>query len=170
MTQLTLHPRPRVDGARVRQAAVVVRTATADDQLAIVALVRSEQLNPNGLHWPRFVVAERNGRLIGAAQLRQHPDGARELGSLVVSPEHRGRGIAALMIHALLDGVTDTVYAITGAAHFAHYGRWGFEVVPHQQAPASVRWNWRMGRMLAVVTWLKRLPPKRLTILRRRAI
>lgn len=69
-----------------------IRRATSRDQDAIVALVRSERLNPTGLDWPHFVVAaDDGGRLVGAVQLRWLADGARELGSLIVLPALRGR-------------------------------------------------------------------------------
>jgi hypothetical protein len=37
--------------------AIVIRRAIEADQTAIRALVRSERLNPNGLHWPNFWLA-----------------------------------------------------------------------------------------------------------------
>ena len=84
------------------QFAIGIRRATERDQQAIRALVHSERLNPTGLNWPNFVVAVIGGRVIGAVQMRRHSDGSRELGSLVVSKEARGHGLASRMIDALL--------------------------------------------------------------------
>jgi N-acetylglutamate synthase-like GNAT family acetyltransferase len=70
----------------------VIRRARAADQADITTLVREARLNPRGLHWSRFLVADDDGRIVGVAQLRLHSDGARELASLVVKPEYRGQG------------------------------------------------------------------------------
>ena len=77
-----------------------IRRATADDQPAITRLVRGARLNPRSLHWERFVVADAQRDLVGVAQVRRHPDGSRELASLVVQASARGRGTAAGMIDA----------------------------------------------------------------------
>ena len=79
-----------------------VRPATAADQAAITRLVGQARLNPRGLDWRRFVIAEAGGAPIGVAQVRRHPDGNRELASLVVLPKHRDRGVAGRIIDALL--------------------------------------------------------------------
>jgi amino-acid N-acetyltransferase len=90
-----------------------IRPALPVDQDAIVGLVRSERLNPNGLHWPNFLVATENDRLIGAVQLRRHQDGARELGSLVVERTSRGRGLAARLIDTLTAANPGRILMIT---------------------------------------------------------
>jgi amino-acid N-acetyltransferase len=56
-----------------------VRRATADDQAAITRLVHQARLNPRGLDWRRFVIAEAADAPIGVAQVRRHRDGSREL-------------------------------------------------------------------------------------------
>ena len=81
--------------------AVAVRHAVEADQASIVALVRSEHLNPTDLDWRRFVVASDGVSLVGAAQLRANHDGSHELSSLVVRPHARGRGVATRMIELL---------------------------------------------------------------------
>ena len=83
---------------------VTVRRARQDDQPVISAMVRRARLNPANLHWDRFVIAERDGRAVGVAQLRRHSDGAIELASLVVEPDVRGQGIAGQLVDVLLAG------------------------------------------------------------------
>jgi amino-acid N-acetyltransferase len=145
-----------------------VRRATSDDQAAIVALVRSERLNPNGLHWQRFVVADdAAGRLIGAVQLRQHGDGGYELGSLVVTRPMRGLGTATRLIEALLMGHDGPMHMITVADHAQRYARWGFTPIEPAAAPGSVRRNHLLGRLARVISWIKGLPPRHLVILER---
>ena len=79
---------------------IAIRAATADDQLAVKTLVRSEHLNPLDLDWRRFTVAFDDSGLVGAVQLRKHWDGSRELGSLVVRRDARHHGVASQLIDA----------------------------------------------------------------------
>ena len=122
-----------------------IRPATEHDQVRILSLARGERVKPFGLHWQNFVVAERNGRIIGAAQLRTHRDGSYELGSLVVETASRGQGIAARLIDKLLDGRVERILIITGQAYADHYRRWGFERVEPRSAPPVIRLNYWLG-------------------------
>src|SRR5688572_3827645 len=122
-----------------------IRQAVAGDQDAILALARGERVNPNGLHWPNFIVAERDGALAGAVQLRRHRDGSRELGTLVVARTQRKQGIAGRLIDALLACNTGRVLMITGRKHAHHYARWGFAPITPCRAPKSVSRNYWMG-------------------------
>jgi GNAT superfamily N-acetyltransferase len=103
---------------------VTIRAAGADDEAGIVALVRSERLNPFDLDWRRFMLATDSGGIIGAVQLREHDDGSRELGSLVVRRNARRHGIGARLIDAVLTFQNTRVFMITGAAFARHYVRW----------------------------------------------
>lgn len=91
-----------------------IRPATPGDQ-DTCALARSERLNPNRLDWPHFFVAASERGIVGAVQLRRHPDGSRELGSLVVAQDHRRQGLAARLIDALLAQQAGAVQLIAGA-------------------------------------------------------
>jgi N-acetylglutamate synthase-like GNAT family acetyltransferase len=146
---------------------VAIRSAVPADQEAIRALVKSERLNPMGIDWPNFLVAVGTRGIVGAVQLRKHPDGSRELGSLVVAPEARGHGIAARLIDALVTGHDGPVQMITGAQHAAHYQRWGFRRLEASRAPRSIRLNYRLGSLACVISVLKRRAPRRLVILHR---
>jgi amino-acid N-acetyltransferase len=146
---------------------LLVRRAVALDQLAITQLVHSERLNPNGLGWANFVVAVVGNTVIGAVQMRQHADGSRELGSLVVSREHRGRGIAGRLIAALLACHIGAVHLITRHANAVHYHRWGFAVIDTSDAPRALRRNRLLGQMVSVLSLLRGRRPRRLVILRR---
>lgn len=149
------------------EAHIAFRPASAADEAAIRALVKRERLNPNGLDWPNFIVAADAHGIVGAVQLRRHADGSRELGSLVVAPPARRRGIAARLIETLLASHSGAVHMITGAAHAHHYRRWGFQSIAAAQAPRRVRLNYRLGRWARVITFFRGLPPKRLVILER---
>ena len=146
---------------------VVIRAAMPADQEMIRALVKRERLNPMGIDWPNFLVAIGTQGIVGAVQLRKHPDGSRELGSLVVAPEARGHGIAARLIDALVALHDGPVQMITGAQHAAHYQRWGFRRVEPRHAPRSVRLNYRLGSLACVISIIERRMPRRLVILHR---
>jgi amino-acid N-acetyltransferase len=150
--------------------AYFIRKAVAEDEAAIQALVRSERLNPNDLRYENFAVAVRDDELIGATQIRRHPDGSRELGSLVVARPWRGRGISGELIDFVLKSETGIVHVITRRAHAAHYARWGFAADASRAAPAKIRFNYRVGSVLGTaMALLQRRRINRLTILRRDA-
>lgn len=124
---------------------VSIRQASAGDQQAILALAQGERVNPVGLHWPNFVVAEHEGALVGAVQIKFHRDGAREVGSLIVAQHVRNQGIAARLIDARLADQTGRMLAVTGRKYAEHYARWGFAPIRPCQAPRSVWRNYWMG-------------------------
>jgi N-acetylglutamate synthase-like GNAT family acetyltransferase len=144
-----------------------IRPATMADWADIKALVRSEALNPNDLDWRRFLVATYGAHIIGAVQMRRHADGARELGSLVVRTQARGHGIATRLIDALLVTQPGHVLMITGYAFAKHYAQWGFRRTEPSAVPASIRRNYRLGRLAGVISLLKGRKPKKLVILER---
>lgn len=147
---------------------ISIRTATERDQQQIVQLVRSERLNPHGLHWPNFVVAESLGRIIGAVQLRPHRDGSHELGSLVVESHARGRGLAARLIEHRLAGHTGRILIVTGRNFADHYRRWGFSRIAPASAPFGVRRNYWLGSLFGgVAAFFKRRERNRLAVLQR---
>lgn len=147
---------------------VVIRRARRADQEQIRALVLSERLAPDGLHWRNFVVAVSEGCIVGTVQLRPLPGGLCELGSLAVAPAMRGRGLAARLIESLLAEADGPVQMITSARHAAHYARFGFQRIPRTQAPRPVCKRYLLGQVLGgLLSLLKGYPPRRLAILQR---
>lgn len=130
---------------------VTVRRARQDDQPVISAMVRRARLNPANLHWDRFVIAERDGRAVGVAQLRRHSDGAIELASLVVEPDVRGQGIAGQLVDVLLAGEQASVYTMIDRRYAEHFTRWDFTPVDPSQLPRSVSRVYRIGRLVTAV-------------------
>src|SRR5215207_7409 len=106
-----------------------IRRATVGDQAAINRLVRQARLNPRGLDWRRFVIAEAGGAPLGVAQVRRHPDDTRELASLVVLPGHRDRGVAGRMIDTLLADEPGPVFTLVDRRYAQHFTRWDFQPV-----------------------------------------
>ncbi len=108
---------------------VVVRPATASDRQAIITTVRDARINPLGLDWRRFVVAEDQGQVIGTGQIKPHGDGSRELASIAVFAERQRQGIASGIIQALLNKEPGTLY-LTCRNHLeTFYGQFGFRRV-----------------------------------------
>lgn len=149
------------------QHAIGFRPATEQDLPAIKSLVHGERLNPTGINWPNFLVAAMAGRIVGAVQIRKHSDGSRELGSLVVAKDQRGHGIASRLIDRLLADEREPIWMITGETHAGTFARWGFERIEPAAAPVKVRFNYRIGRLARIVSFLRRQPMRRLVILER---
>lgn len=151
-------------------SAIVIRRAVAADEPVIHAMVRRERLNPHHLYFRNFAVAVMGDEIVGASQIRHHRDGSLELGSVVVTPPWRGRGISARIIEFLLEGEANVVHVITRRRHAHHYERWGFEPIPSRLAPGLIRLNFRIGDTIGTVMALvQRRRVNRLMILRRPA-
>lgn len=147
---------------------VTIRPATESDQDQILSLARGERVKPFGLHWPNFIVAERDRRVVGAVQLRTHRDGAYELGSLVVEAASRGQGIAAQLIDRRLAGIAGRILMITGQAYADHYGRWGFRRIEPGSAPPSIQLHYWLGHLGGgIMSLVQRRARNRLAVLDR---
>jgi amino-acid N-acetyltransferase len=149
-------PQEPAVGCDNRRVQAAVRRARPDDQPVITAMVRRVRLNPAGLHWEQFVVGERDGRAVGVAQLRRHPDGTRELGSLAVEPGAREHGIATQMVNALLAGETAAVYALIDRRFAGHFARWGFRQAGPGELPRPVSRTCVIGRAVTTLGSLLR--------------
>ena len=121
-----------------------VRPATAEDLSAIRRLVFSAKLDPTQLRWQQFWVVEHlpeggEPRVIACGQLRSFPN-AQELGSLVVQPNWRGRGIGRYLAQALVDQATQPLYLeCLGRSLPSFYGPLGFQPVAWQALPKSIK-------------------------------
>jgi amino-acid N-acetyltransferase len=74
----------------------IIRPATAKDIWAIGKMVFSAKLEPTQLRWEQFWLIECDAKLVACGQLRNF-DGAQELGSLVVLPAWRKRGLGTYL-------------------------------------------------------------------------
>jgi N-acetylglutamate synthase-like GNAT family acetyltransferase len=143
-----------------------VRPATAGDMAAVRALMRGERVNPLGIDWPNFVVATRDGEVVGCAQLRPAGRGAVELGSLVVRADLRGAGLGGRLIAAALGRAGEArVFAVIAATRADSFSRWGFRPAALSAAPWPVRRNWLLGQAGSMVALAHGLRPRRLAIL-----
>ena len=106
--------------------------------------------------------------IVGAVQVRDHPDGSHELGSLVVRPEARGRGVASRLMDSITAHDSRRLLMITGAAFASHFEQWGFREIDAREAPRAVQRNYRIGRLGSILAILTCRRPTRLVILDRR--
>ncbi len=136
-----------------------IRPARPTDQAAIRQMIRAARLAPFNLQWPAFLVAVREGRVIGVGQVKAHRDGSRELASLAVAPGDQGQGVGSALVQALLERETGPVYLFCRAELEGFYARFGFGRAGRADLPAVI------GRLLAlanfgmrVLAWFSRRP------------
>jgi N-acetylglutamate synthase-like GNAT family acetyltransferase len=124
-----------------------LRPATATDQAAIKALIRSVGINPLGLDWRRFLVGvDEDGRLLGCGQIKPHGDGTRELASVAVVPELRRRGLARSIIYALQEQAGPPLWLTCTATLVPFYQPFGFQQITD---PAAMSPHFRRLHHLA---------------------
>ena len=129
------HPTP-IEGLEIRRA-------RPDDEAQVVALLSAEKLSLPGLaeHFGDFLVAERDGAIVGALGLELRGADAL-LRSAVVAPSERGRHLGDDLFHSLKDyarerGVT-TFYLLTTSAE-RYWAMRGFAVVSRDVVPEAVK-------------------------------
>jgi len=128
---------------------VKLREAAKADFPAIRALIRQTGINPLGLDWRRFIVAESPaGAFIGCGQLKPHSDGSLELASLAVVPAWRGRGVARLIIQALMAKAPRPLYLTCRGQLGPFYEKFGFRVLRPEEMPLYFR---RLSRLAGIV-------------------
>ena len=118
------------DGAGSLPDNVVIREAVEADEAFIRALIRSERLNPIGIDWRRFIVAEDVERnLLGCGQVKVHSDGSHELASLVVQLDWREMGIARAIVSQLKSTSQYPLWLTCRSRLTSFYERFDFVVV-----------------------------------------
>jgi N-acetylglutamate synthase-like GNAT family acetyltransferase len=116
-----------------------IRPALATDQATIQRIVRAAHINPMGLDWRRFFVAEKDGQVIGTGQIKTHGDGSRELASVAVIPQYRQRGIASAIIRELLARESGKVYLFCRPPLESFYQPFGFRRIGRAEMPPYFR-------------------------------
>lgn len=142
-----------------------IRSATIDDRKIIRRTIYRARLNPLDLAWQAFLIAEDGqGRFLGCVQLKHHNDGSKELASLYILPTHRGRGIAAKLIEAIMARAQDDLWLTCRSELVPYYERFQFyEVSDPGFMPPYFSRVWRLFRVftqwstsesrLAVMHW-----------------
>jgi N-acetylglutamate synthase-like GNAT family acetyltransferase len=136
--------------------AFALRQANEQDERTIKALVRASNINPLGIHWQRFIVAEDADRIVGIGQVKVHGDGSRELASIATVPDRQREGIATAVIEALLASDAGTssspLYLTCRAPTRPFYERFGFHTVEQlADMPPYFRRIMRIARVLFAI-------------------
>jgi N-acetylglutamate synthase-like GNAT family acetyltransferase len=147
---------------------ITIRPAIRDDFSAIRALVRNEHLNPLGLDWRNFLVAEDSaGRLVAIGAVKTHGDGSRELASIATIPDARGRGAASAVIREILARAESLaagrpLYLTCRHSMKEFYEAFGFREIGTGEMPPYFR------RLYGLVSVMSKLAGKenRLTVMR----
>lgn len=132
--------------------AIVIRPAVAADQFAIKMIVRAAMINPTGLDWPRFLVAEESGGLIGIGQVKPHRDGSRELASIAVVPEWQGLGIGTAIVRALISRESGVLHLFCRSTKASFYEHFGFHRIGRDQMPTYFRRIARIARVFELLS------------------
>ncbi len=141
------HNHPAAEKATL-PAGCLLRPARAEEMPVLRRMVWAERLDPTQLHWPQFWVVEHNGHIIACGQLRRFP-GARELGSLVVLPEWRGRGVGSALVRHLVSQADAPVFLECAAPLAPFYERLGFRRVGWGELPWPLKVKFGLTRALA---------------------
>jgi amino-acid N-acetyltransferase len=100
-------------------------------------MVRAARINPTGLDWRRFLVAVApDGKVVGCGQIKPHGDGSRELASIVVELEFRGKGVARLIIEQLIMKNSPPLYLMCRSKLGLFYKKFGFSPLSAEEMPA----------------------------------
>jgi amino-acid N-acetyltransferase len=148
---------------------ITIRSAVHDDDAAIRALIRSERLNPLGLDWRNFLVAEdATGAMVAVGAVKTHGDGSRELASIATVPEARGRGAAGAVIREILAREESAagggpLYLTCRRSMKGFYEKFGFRVIGTDEMPPYFR---RLVRLFSLAVRLAGTE-NRLTVMRR---
>ena len=107
--------------------------------ITIRTIARQARINPTGLDWRRFVVADEDGRVVATGQIKPHWDGSRELASIATVPDRQKRGLAERVINTLLAQEQGDVYLVCRAALDGFYPRFGFHTARREELPMLFR-------------------------------
>ena len=140
---------------------LTLRDATIEDQPAIRQIVRAANINPTGLDWPRFIVAEDGGAIVGVGQVKPHRDGTRELASIAVLPARQGQGIGTAIIQDLVRREKATLHLTCRSRLQGYYERFGFRRLESRDYPPY------FARMLPILNTLGRFFRVQVIVMRR---
>ena len=131
-----------------------IRPALETEADRIRDLIHQVGINPMGLDWKRFVVAiNERDEMLGCGQLKPHGSEILELASIAVYSQHRGKGIARLIIEHLLKDSPRPLYLMCRSPLGPLYKKFGFYEIPYEEMP---RYFQRMSRLAGLVTALAR--------------
>lgn len=124
-----------------------IRKATYEDMWSVRWLVFSSVLDPTQLMWQQFWVIQCQGNVVACGQLRNFSQ-AQELGSLVVAPAWRGRGLASFLTHHLIVTATQPLYLECLGERLAEfYKGFGFVPIVFEDLPKSLQRKFQISQL-----------------------
>jgi len=146
------------------RSGITIRSAAASDRPGVVALLLAAGLPEAGLSQTLdgFLVAEADGRLVGAVGLETYGADAL-LRSAVVDPASRGTGVGAALVEGLLrradEGELRAVYLLTTTAE-GWFPRFGFVRIAREEVAEAVRSSVEFSRACpATAAAMRRVGP-----------
>jgi len=120
--------------AQPEPEAVVLGAADVPDMLDLVARTQPGPFRPRTVELGTYLGIRREGRLVAMAGERVQPPGWTEISAVCTDPDHRGQGLAARLVRAVVHGVRERgdeaiLHAsATNTGAIRLYERLGFEV------------------------------------------
>jgi N-acetylglutamate synthase-like GNAT family acetyltransferase len=134
---------------------VFLRAATAEDQATIRRIIRDARLNPFGLHWQRFIVAQAGEEVVGIGQVKILGDGTPELASLAVLPAYGRTGVGSALVWTLVGSTAGAIYLRCASHNESYYHRFGFRTLAPLEMPGSLRRMYRLANGIAgAINWV----------------
>jgi len=113
--------------------------------------VLSAKLDPTQLRWSQFWIIKCEEHLVACGQLRSFA-GAQELGSLVVAPAWRGRGLGIHLAKHLIEEATEPLYLeCLGPRLKKFYLHLGFVAAAWQELPRPLKLKFGFSALAATL-------------------
>jgi amino-acid N-acetyltransferase len=118
-----------------------LRPANEADFPIIRQIIRESRLNPTGLNWQRFIIAETpQGEFAGCGQIKPHAEGMLELASIAIPEPYREQGVASRIIEHLLANEPDRPIYLTCRTELREfYEKFGFRALDLNEMPSYYR-------------------------------
>ena len=115
-----------------------LRPANEADFPVIRQIIRESRLNPTGLNWRRFIIAETpQGEFAGCGQIKPHAEGMLELASIAIRKPYRDQGVASQIIERLLaDELDRPIYLTCRSELREFYEKFGFRALESNEMPS----------------------------------
>ena len=128
---------------------LILRPAVEAELSLIQQWVRDSGINPLGLKWERFTVAETPaGEVAGFVQLKPRRNDVVELASLVVSEAWRGKGVARILIEDAVARHNGPLYLMCRSGLGPLYEKFGFHRLEENEMPRYYRTMSRLVRFI----------------------
>ena len=129
----------------------ILRPANASDIWAIRKLVFSAKLDPTQLRWQQFWVIECDDNIVACGQLRSFST-AQELGSLVVSPNWRSKGLGSYLVNHLIQQATQPLYLeCVGKRLAKFYLKFCFVPVDWKELPSPLKGKFGLTQLASKI-------------------